>query len=526
MASSTRDTTLASARPASRADSVAEAFASYRLEARLGRGNRATVYRAVHRKDGKIVALRVFDRQLTAEPTFATQLGEVVAALSSCHHPGLLPILSHGVHDGWAYLVRPYVVGENLRQRLGTPLPLDEALRLLRPVAAALDHAHAAGVVHGDLKPGNILLPASGQVAITDAGIAGLLPRGNTLLSAATGRYYGTPEYLAPEQAHGLTPDGHADIYALGVILYEALTGQPPFRGATPRLIVAQHISAPPPAFGDQHPDLGAAVEPIVLRALAKEPARRFPTAGAFLIALEAVAGGALSTRAFVPDDLGATMPLLRDVSQPLTALLPPPQPDGAARHAAELAQLRADYEARLAADAERARGREAALSAQLAAMREETAARTEAAAALARERDVLAARVRELEGAGRAAIVPAPPRPGGCLVLLDAERAGLVDGAAFPLTPDAVLGRHPDCAIHLADDFISGQHARLTWEAGAWWLVDLGTLNGTLVNGERIKRPTQLRDGDVVRLGRTHARVALDSPPVAGGAGRASRER
>jgi len=102
--------------------------------------------------------------------------------------------------------------------------------------------------------------------------------------------------------------------------------------------------------------------------------------------------------------------------------------------------------------------------------------------------------------------------------VLIDAQRAGRAEGTTFPFVSDAVLGRHPDCAISLADDFISGHHARLTWEAGAWWLVDLGTLNGTSINGERIARPTQLRDGDVVRLGRVQARVALDPPLTAGG--------
>ncbi len=520
----TRDIARTPTEPASRAETIAEAFASYRLEARLGRGNRATVYRAVHRKDGNVLALRVFDRKLTAEPIFAAQLGEAVSVLAACQHPGLLPILAHGVHDGWAYLARPYVVGDNLRRRLGTPLHLAEALRLLRPVAAALDHAHAAGIVHGDLKPGNILLPASGQVVVTDAGIVGLLPRANTLLSAATGRYYGTPEYLAPEQAHGLALDGRADIYALGVILYEALTGRPPFRGATPRLIVAQHISALPPAFGDQLPGLGAAVEPIILQTLSKDPARRFPTAGALIAALEAVGGGGGPTRAFASVDIPGTTLLVREMPAPLTVPIAMIGPDEtAARHVAELAQLRAGYEARLDDAAAHAQAREQAVIDQLTAAREECAAlaiRAEAAAALARERDALVKRVRELERLARPGAVAASAPTGGRLVLIDAPRAGRADGTTFPFVPDAVLGRHPDCAIPLADDFISGQHARLAWEAGAWWLVDLGTLNGTSVNGERIERPTQLRDGDMVRLGRVQARVALDPPPVSGGSG------
>ena len=194
-----------------------------------------------------------------------------------------------------------------------------------------------------------------------------------------------------------------------------------------------------------------------------------------------------------------------------------------AARHVAELAQLRADYEARLDDDAAHAQAREQAIIDQLTAAREECAAlaiRAEAAAALARERDALVKRVRELERLARPGAVAASAPTGGRLVLIDAPRAGRADGTTFPSVPDAVLGRHPDCAIPLADDFISGQHARLAWEAGAWWLVDLGTLNGTSVNGERIERPTQLRDGDMVRLGRVQARVALDPPPVSGGSG------
>jgi len=528
MAPSTRDIAKTPTEPPARVESIAEAFASYRLEARLGRGNRATVYRAVHRQEGNVLALRVFDRKLTAEQTFAAQFEEVVSALAACRHPGLLPILAHGVHDGWAYLARPYVVGDNLRRRLGTPLHLAEALRLLRPVAAALDHAHAAGIVHGDLKPGNILLPASGQVVVTDAGIVGLLPRANTLLSAATGRYYGTPEYLAPEQAHGMALDGRADIYALGVILYEALTGHPPFGGATPRLIVAQHISALPPAFADQLPGLGAAVEPLIMQALAKDPARRLPTAGALIAALEAVGGGGGPTRAFTSTGIPGTTLLVEEEPVPATVPLIAAGPEEtAARHSAELARLCADYEARLEDTAARAETREQALRDQLAALREEYAAlviRAEAVAELTRERDALTQQVRELERLARPKAAAATPT-GGRFVLIDAPRAGRATGTTFPFAPDAVLGRHPDCAIPLADDFVSGQHARLTWDAGAWWLVDLGTLNGTLVNGERIERPTQLRDGDVVRLGRVQARVALDAPQEAGGAGRAQRQ-
>jgi hypothetical protein len=351
-----------------------------------------------------------------------------------------------------------------------------------------------------------------------------LLPRGNTLLSAATGRYYGTPEYLAPEQAHGLVLNGQADIYALGVIFYEALTGRPPFRGATPRLIVAQHISAPPPPFEDQLPGLDEAVESIIMQALAKDPARRPPTAGALIAALEATGAGGGATRAFASAEIPGTTLLIQEVaSSSATPISTIPPDELVTRHLEELAQLRASYEARLDEAAERAQAREQALLDQLTALRAECAtlmAQAEATTAIVRERDALLKRVRKLEHLARTTNAASVPT-GGRLVLTDAQRAGRAEGTSFPFVPDAVLGRHPDCAIPLADDFISGHHARLAWEAGAWWLVDLGTLNGTLVNGERIERPTQLRNGDVVRLGRVQARVDLD-PPGAGDPDRA----
>ena len=193
-----------------------------------------------------------------------------------------------------------------------------------------------------------------------------------------------------------------------------------------------------------------------------------------------------------------------------------PPLDDNAALHTAELAQLRAGYEARLDEQAAHALEREQALLDQLAALRAECAAlmaRADAATALEQERDALTKRVRKLEQLARSRASAAPTPTKGQLVLLNAQRAGRAEGTSIPLTPDAVLGRHPDCAIPLADDFISGHHARLTWEVGTWWLVDLGTLNGTLVNGDHIARPTQLRDGDVIRIGRVQARVALDPP-------------
>ena len=265
----------------------------YRLDALLGRGNRAAVYRATSLLDGGLVAVRVLDQDLVAAPAFRARFQAAVTALAAMRHPHLLPILDHGEQDGVLYLVRPYVAGDTLRQRVGVPLPLDEAITLLRPIADALDHAHTLGFVHGDLKPGHILLPASGQALLADLGLAPLLPGGNSLVAVVQGRHYGTPEYLAPELVGGAAPGARADLYALGVILYELLTGRLPFQAAdgrdSARAIAMAQLGTTPAAVSSLNPTLPAGTDAALLRALAKDPTARYPSATALLDALAAL---------------------------------------------------------------------------------------------------------------------------------------------------------------------------------------------------------------------------------------------
>jgi hypothetical protein len=513
----------------------------YRIEALLGRGNRAAVYRAVQAQTGQLVSLRVFDRALSAEPTFTERFHQVAATLKTLQHPHLLPVQDYDQHAGRLFLVRPYIAGGALRRRLGTALSPADLLQVLQPVAAALDYAHSHGIVHGDLKPGNILLPAPGQTVVTDLGIAQLLPRGNSLLMAATGRYYGTPEYLSPEQAHALPLDGRSDIYSLGVIMYEALSGRPPFRaeqGAdTPRAIAARHITTPPPALRLLNPNITAEVEQVILRALAKDPADRFATGAELVNAFEAATASDNTPTSALPPMATATLP--PDLLAAATAGLPVESgpaslTEQATRHAAELQAMCAAYEAHLAADAEVLRGKDAmveALTQQVTAAQQERnalTARLEELAKIAEERDTLAAWVQEFEQTrtqvvrllahqnGTTAKAPgeekhtangATPAPAGQLVILDPQRSGLPKEAAFPLRSGAVVGRHPGNAIPINDEFISTRHAELRQDAEGWWVTDLGTTNGTFVNGARVAAATQLHAGDEVRFGRVRAR-------------------
>ena len=164
-----------------------------------------------------------------------------------------------------------------MRQRLGAPLTPAAALALLTPLAGALDHLHAQGMAHGDLKPGNVLVPRPGQVLVIELGLAPLLARSNSIKMLDRGLHFGTLEYLAPEQRWGTPPTRQSDLYALGVILYEALAGRPPFRAEhaaePPRLIMHRHVTMPPPPLARFNPGVPPMVEAVVLRALAKQPA-------------------------------------------------------------------------------------------------------------------------------------------------------------------------------------------------------------------------------------------------------------
>jgi len=213
---------------------------------------------------------------------------EIAAKLQ---HPHILPVYDSGDADGLLYYVMPYVPGESLRDRLlrERPLPSGEALRIAREVANALDYAHRQGIVHRDIKPANILL-SDGHAVVADFGIARALTAsaaGGGLTQA--GMAVGTPSYMSPEQALGeQNLDGRTDVYALGCVLYEMLVGSPPYDGPTPQAVVAKALQGGRPRLAND--SLG--VQPILERALAREPTDRFATAGEFTQALDAVSSG------------------------------------------------------------------------------------------------------------------------------------------------------------------------------------------------------------------------------------------
>jgi len=267
---------------------AAEMQDRYTIERELGAGGMATVYLAHDVRHNRKVALKVLRPELAAILGGDRFLKEIQLT-ANLQHPHILPLHDSGESNGVVFYVMPYVEGESLRDRLNREkqLPVDDAVRIAREVASALDYAHRHGVVHRDIKPENILLH-DGQALVADFGIAlAVSTVGGGTRMTETGMSLGTPHYMAPEQAMGdreITP--RADIYALGCVTYELLTGDPPFTGSTAQAIVARVVTETPRTLTMQRHTIPPNVEAAVLKALEKLPADRFATAAQFAEAL------------------------------------------------------------------------------------------------------------------------------------------------------------------------------------------------------------------------------------------------
>jgi len=263
--------------------------ARYAIEREIGRGGTAIVYLALDLKHGRQVALKVLRPDLAASVGAERFLREIRIA-AGLTHPHILAVHDSGNADGLLYYVMPFVEGESLRDRLKRegPLPLGDSLRIAREVADALAYAHSQGVVHRDIKPGNILL-IGGHAVVADFGIA-VAAGGESEAFTDLGLVIGTPAYMSPEQGGAGGPlDGRTDLYSLGCVLYEMLTGEPPFIAPSPQAVMARHATDPIPPVRTQRPSVPIAVDAAVHRALAKMPADRFPTAQQFAEALAEV---------------------------------------------------------------------------------------------------------------------------------------------------------------------------------------------------------------------------------------------
>jgi serine/threonine-protein kinase len=262
----------------------------YRIEEEIGSGGMASVYLAEDLKHGRKVALKVLLPGGNAQGYEPQRFLREIRIAARLSHPQILPVHDSGECDGLLYFVMPYAGCESLRGRLSREgsLPIDAALRIARAVAAALDYAHRHGVIHRDIKPENILLQ-EGEPVVADFGVATAISAagGDSIYITDRGFAVGTPAYMSPEQASAERDlDGRSDLYSLACVLFEMLSGQPPFAGTSPRTTMARHAIESPPSIRSLRPTVPLAVDLALERALAKDPAARFATMADFSDAL------------------------------------------------------------------------------------------------------------------------------------------------------------------------------------------------------------------------------------------------
>jgi serine/threonine protein kinase len=258
---------------------IGSVFAGHRIDAVAGRGGMGVVYVATHLALNRRVALKLITPELAADEGFRERFKQESMTAASIDHPNVIPIFHAGEEDGKLYITMRYVEGTDLREmitRKGKIVPGDAA-RIISEVAAALDAAHAHGLVHRDVKPANVLMGGSGQAYLTDFGLT--KHAGSASGLTKTGMFVGTLDYIAPEQLQGGEVDARVDVYALGCVLYQSLTGNVPFPRDTEPAKIWAHMQEPPPSVAP-HPDVPDQFEEVIRRAMAKKPDDRYPSAG------------------------------------------------------------------------------------------------------------------------------------------------------------------------------------------------------------------------------------------------------
>jgi len=286
---------------------IGKELGRYLVVEALGEGGMAAVYKGFDRRLSRDVAIKVILRGYEGREVFLKRFEREAKAVAQLTHPNIVPVIDYGTEDDVPYLVMEYLPGGTLKDKMGTPIPWEQAARMLAPVARALDYAHDESIIHRDLKPANILITKSGDLMLSDFGIAKTLGAEDHTQLTGTGVGIGTPAYMAPEQGMGDEVDHRVDIYSLGVVFYEMITGRLPYTADTPMAIMLKHINAPLPRINQFVDQVPGEVEEITFKALAKDPSNRYQSMGEFAVALDDLVRSRLIEPAPIPEPVEAT---------------------------------------------------------------------------------------------------------------------------------------------------------------------------------------------------------------------------
>ncbi|MEO7001874.1 MAG: protein kinase [Ktedonobacterales bacterium] len=447
---------------------IGQTLGQYQVVEMIGQGGMARVYKAYQSALDRYVAIKAISAQggdQGADQNFLARFTTEARLIAKLSHPNIVPVHDFGQEQGWAFIVMEYISGGTVRERLikaemgHVLLDLAWTLRIIEQAAQALDFAHSKGVVHRDVKPGNMLLRENDQLLLSDFGIATMLEA--SMAFSRTGTTVGTPQYMAPEQGlpNGIV-DGRTDIYALGVVLYQCVTGRLPYTGDTPIAVIMKHIHEPTPRPAALVQNLPPHVEQIILKAMAKDPRQRYQRAAEMAADLRAASAELVSQR-----PAGPTVPQngAGGMAGPLTGAHPVAAPRGAPGAPGTCFRCGA---------------------ANNPANRFCTTCGYDLSGARAQVD-------RYLTPSGR---------PLRCRITF---HTGPLAGYAFTLHQDTTtIGRTVGNDIIIPDGTVSRNHARLTFISGQWVIEDAHSANGVFLNRGRVTHPMPLMHGDELRLG------------------------
>ena len=473
---------------------VNKSLGQFRIVERIGVGGMATVFKAYQPNLDRYVAIKVLPAYHARDPIFVKRFVQEARAVAKLVHPNILQIHDFGEQDNITYIVMEYVDGGTLKERLKRALPVPEAVDYMIQAAEGLDCAHRNGIIHRDVKPANMLLRKDGYLLLSDFGIAKILEGTTNLTRVGTG--IGTPQYMSPEQGMGQAVDRRSDIYSLGIVLFHCLTGRVPFTAENPLTITVKHINDPLPVELLRAANVPAPIEQVVVKMTAKSAQDRYQTTDELIAALtSALAASHLSMPARWRPGMSSAMPQLdmqnRNVSQPLSNM-----GNGSGQNFPDIANVPG------------VPGHQSVSGVPLqpglnpGAQQVVTLPCFRCGASNPSTRLFCTSCGYEL--ADRRAVNDRYMGPNGRPILARLTiQNGPMGGHSYLFHQDVTtIGRTNGNDLIISGRTVSRRHARLWFDNGRWFLEDLQSANGTLINTVRIYQPVALNDGDVINFG------------------------
>ncbi|GHO42536.1 protein kinase domain-containing protein [Ktedonospora formicarum] len=443
---------------------IGKTLGQFRIVDRIGAGGMATVFKAYQPTLDRYVAIKILPAYHARDPIFVKRFVQEARSVAKLAHPNIVQIHDFGELDNITFIVMECVDGGTLKDRLKGPIPVTEAADFIIQAAEGLDCAHRNGIVHRDVKPANMLLRKDGHLLLSDFGIAKILEGTTNLTRVGTG--IGTPQYMSPEQGTGQAVDRRSDIYSLGIVFFHCLTGRVPFAAENPLSVTLKHVNDPLPVERLSAENVPPSIIQIITKMAAKQPVDRYQSADVFIGALTSALTAANLSMPRPWRVMGGSSPSHDQIPVPVQPLPPTSSPD---LNMAGGQQMITCF--RCGAQNPRSRLFCTSCGDDLSNKR--------------------AALDRYTDGSGRPVLARLTIQNGPM-----AQRS-------FRFHQDVTtIGRTNGCDLVISGRTVSRRHARLWFAEGRWFLADLGSVNGTMLNNVRIQQPVALNDGDVIHFG------------------------